>query len=53
MVTHDESLSPRFSRTLRITDGELETVADAGEVNAQDASPTAQQSRLRLPWRRK
>jgi len=24
MVTHDESLSPRFSRTMRITDGELE-----------------------------
>jgi putative ABC transport system ATP-binding protein len=25
MVTHDESLSPRFTRTLRITDGELVT----------------------------
>lgn len=25
MVTHDESLSPRFSRTMRITDGELES----------------------------
>ena len=25
MVTHDQSLAPRFSRTLRITDGELET----------------------------
>ncbi|HEX2992453.1 MAG TPA: ABC transporter ATP-binding protein [Anaerolineales bacterium] len=24
MVTHDESLSPRFTRTLRITDGELD-----------------------------
>jgi len=24
MVTHDQSLAPRFSRTLRITDGELE-----------------------------
>jgi len=53
MVTHDESLSPRFSRTLRITDGELETVADAGSAETQDALPTAQQSRLRLPWRRK
>jgi putative ABC transport system ATP-binding protein len=26
MVTHDVSLAPRFSRTLRITDGELEKV---------------------------
>jgi putative ABC transport system ATP-binding protein len=26
MVTHDQSLSPRFSQTLRITDGELDTV---------------------------
>ncbi len=25
MVTHDQLLAPRFSRTLRITDGELET----------------------------
>jgi len=25
-VTHDQSLAPRFSRTLRIQDGELETV---------------------------
>ena len=34
MVTHDQSLAPRFSRTLRIQDGELETVemaeADSG-----------------------
>ena len=28
MVTHDESLSPRFSRTLQIVDGELETQAE-------------------------
>jgi putative ABC transport system ATP-binding protein len=26
MVTHDQSLSPRFSQTLRITDGELDTI---------------------------
>ena len=26
MVTHDQSLAPRFSRTLRIVDGDLETV---------------------------
>jgi len=32
MVTHDQSLAPRFTRTLRITDGELETdhLAEAG-----------------------
>jgi putative ABC transport system ATP-binding protein len=26
MVTHDQSLAPRFSQTLRITDGELDTI---------------------------
>jgi putative ABC transport system ATP-binding protein len=26
MVTHDQSLAPRFTRTLRITDGELESI---------------------------
>lgn len=33
MVTHDQSLAPRFSRTLRITDGELDQadLAEAGE----------------------
>lgn len=29
MVTHDESLKSRFSRTVRITDGELETMGDS------------------------
>jgi putative ABC transport system ATP-binding protein len=53
MVTHDESLSPRFSRTLRITDGELETLPDAGEADTLDASTTEKRPRLRLPWRRK
>ena len=32
MVTHDQSLAPRFSRTLRIADGELETVEVADAV---------------------
>ena len=32
MVTHDQSLAPRFSRTLRITDGALEN-ADEAEVD--------------------
>jgi putative ABC transport system ATP-binding protein len=31
MVTHDQSLAPRFTRTLRITDGELEA-ADLAEA---------------------
>jgi putative ABC transport system ATP-binding protein len=31
MVTHDQSLAPRFSRTLRITDGELETLSQADQ----------------------
>jgi hypothetical protein len=29
MVTHDQSLAPRFSRTLRIVDGELENLPTA------------------------
>jgi putative ABC transport system ATP-binding protein len=29
MVTHDESLQPRFSRTLRITDGELDSILES------------------------
>jgi putative ABC transport system ATP-binding protein len=28
MVTHDQSLAPRFSQIMRITDGELETVEE-------------------------
>jgi putative ABC transport system ATP-binding protein len=32
MVTHDQSLAPRFSRTLRITDGEL----DKADITAAD-----------------
>jgi putative ABC transport system ATP-binding protein len=31
MVTHDESLSPRFSRTLKIVDGELDTETGSGD----------------------
>ena len=34
MVTHDQSLAPRFSRTLRIQDGELENV-DETETDAK------------------
>lgn len=35
MVTHDQSLAPRFSRTMRITDGELD---NAFEANADSKS---------------
>ncbi len=31
MVTHDHSLAPRFTRTLRIADGELEAIEPSGE----------------------
>jgi putative ABC transport system ATP-binding protein len=34
MVTHDQSLAPRFSRTLRITDGELDK-ADTAEADSR------------------
>jgi putative ABC transport system ATP-binding protein len=53
MVTHDQSLSPRFSRTIRIADGALEvhpersdTISDGG-AQSKDASTTAQAPRLR------
>lgn len=52
MVTHDESLSTRFSRTMRIADGELGVHSVTAEGVMQDASPL-KRSRLRLPWRRK
>lgn len=32
MVTHDQSLAPRFSRTLRIADGELEPIKPSDDV---------------------
>jgi putative ABC transport system ATP-binding protein len=35
MVTHDQSLAPRFSRTMRITDGELD---NASETETDDKS---------------
>jgi putative ABC transport system ATP-binding protein len=38
MVTHDQSLAPRFSRTLRITDGELENV-HLKEADSQSGKP--------------
>lgn len=53
MVSHDESLSPRFSRTLQITDGEVGARAEslAAEVKDDNASP--RRSRFRLPWRKR
>jgi putative ABC transport system ATP-binding protein len=43
MVTHDKSLAPRFTRTLEITDGELNSLEEAdteilGEVKNEHAS---------------
>ncbi len=52
MVTHDESLSPRFSRTMRITDGELESLSseiDSRSDNAATSNPKQRSSW----WRRK
>ena len=48
MVTHDESLSPRFSRTMQITDG----VLGAHRIAAEVETPLPAK-RSRLPWRRK
>jgi putative ABC transport system ATP-binding protein len=39
MVTHDQSLAPRFSRTLRIADGELETTPETGRTQIENAAP--------------
>lgn len=50
MVTHDESLSPRFSRTMRITDGELGAHSVIAET---DTSMPPQRTRFRLPWRKR
>lgn len=52
MVTHDESLSPRFSRTLRIADGELITSplpTNSKSDNEADLNPKRKLSW----WRRK
>jgi putative ABC transport system ATP-binding protein len=51
MVTHDESLSPRFSRTMRIADGEL--AAHPGQAEAAETSAAKKRSSLHLPGRRK
>jgi putative ABC transport system ATP-binding protein len=40
MVTHDQSLAPRFTRTMRITDGEL----DAEELLLQASAPRESRS---------
>jgi putative ABC transport system ATP-binding protein len=65
MVTHDQSLAPRFSRTLRIVDGELDSSPErseaqtkdefAGELQPQASSPAHSASaKLRVRgWRRK
>jgi putative ABC transport system ATP-binding protein len=65
MVTHDQSLAPRFSRTLRIADGELDSSPErseaqtkdefAGELQPQASSPAHSASaKLRVRgWRRK
>ena len=53
MVTHDESLSPRFSRTMRIADGALDAHPLVTEGELEVAPSPAKGPRLQLPWRRK
>jgi putative ABC transport system ATP-binding protein len=36
MVTHDQALAPKFSRTLRIVDGNLETALETGSGKTSD-----------------
>jgi len=58
MVTHDGSLAPRFSRTLRIVDGIVDGVLDARSMQSKDDMDTnlvggkATPSRRRW-WRKK
>ncbi|WKZ49287.1 MAG: ABC transporter ATP-binding protein [Anaerolineales bacterium] len=52
MVTHDESLSTRFSRTMRITDGELETRPLESKSKSADEAVLNPKRRLSW-WRRK
>ena len=47
MVTHDVSLAPRFTRTLRIVDGELENHSERNEAQTKEDSPSA--LRLQVP----
>jgi len=57
MVTHDQSLAPRFSRTLQIMDGELDSNLERSEVQKQYEPAGAVQSRTSPSasrgWRRK
>lgn len=53
MVTHDESLSPRFSRTMRIADGEVAPHLGQDVAEAKNAMTPLKKSSMRLPWRRK
>ena len=57
MVTHDQSLAPRFSRTLRIVDGELDSRPEPTEVQTQHESADAIRPRASSSaphgWRRK
>lgn len=52
MVTHDQSLAPRFSRTVRIVDGivdgELDASTSSLEISAGSNRPSAERG-----WRRK
>jgi len=41
MVTHDQSLAPRFSQTMRITDGELESRPERSETQTKDDASEA------------
>ncbi len=52
MVTHDESLTPRFSRTLRITDGELESLPVKTESKSDNEAVSNPKRRLSLWWRK-
>jgi putative ABC transport system ATP-binding protein len=52
MVTHDESLSPRFSRTMRIADGELETLPLEDQTKSDDDAAVHPKRKLSW-WRRK
>jgi putative ABC transport system ATP-binding protein len=48
MVTHDQSLTPRFSRTLRIFDGELDTQPIQSEEEIMEKTPEIRASQPKM-----
>ena len=53
MVTHDESLAPRFSRTLRIADGELVSHPERSRAQSKGDNEADLNPKRKLSWWRR